>query len=152
MPEVFFSFWFDYISEQLKLFSSELKVKLKQEEKILSLVFLSEKNMLNLNLKFRNKKKVTDVLSFEGPSSQFFGEILLCPQFILKHRFQSFHKDCAYLILHAFLHLLGFDHEKSKKEEELMYSLQDKIFFEGIEKIEKKAKIFISKRKKKKKK
>jgi probable rRNA maturation factor len=73
-----------------------------------------------LNHRFRNRRGPTNVLSFPArlPDGQgrFWGDIVLCAPVIreeaksagrpLRHHF-------AHLTVHGFLHLLGYDHERS---------------------------------------
>lgn len=97
------------------------------------------------NLEFRNISKVTDVLSFPmlemkkgllcNPLTQadFFpenqmrrvelGDILICPAKadLQAERFgHSLDREIAFLFLHGLLHLLGFDHENTGDEEEML--------------------------------
>lgn len=145
LPEMFLRLWIQCLENQMgkiliKRQNGYPKRKVKSlKGKVLSLVFLNQAQMLNLNLKFRNQKKVTDVLSFSGVSVHSIGEIVLCPDYIKKRAHLGFDWDLAYLILHAFLHLLGFEHESDEKKAHLMYSLQDEIFFKNIKKVEKKS-------------
>ena len=36
-------------------------------------------------------------------------------------------REIYFLVVHGLLHLLGYDHTKSKEEEKIMFALQDKI-------------------------
>ena len=54
---------------------------------------------------------------------QELGEIVICPQEVKKNaqRFNSaFKKELVRVLIHGILHLLGYDHEKGKKEAEKM--------------------------------
>ncbi|HKI61224.1 MAG TPA: rRNA maturation RNase YbeY [Mariprofundaceae bacterium] len=81
--------------------------------------FASDSDVRQLNGEWRNQDKVTDVLSFpmqEGPDfdlSDSFGDIALAMPFVLQEaaRLDLPARDhCLHLIIHACLHLLGFDH------------------------------------------
>lgn len=116
----------------------ELKSRKIQVSKLnghLTIAFLTEFNMKKLNQHYRKKNKATDVLSFsieDSPqSNKAIGELALCPTYIqnkAKKRGVSSREETAYIVLHGLLHLLGYEHEKSKKSAEEMYSLQDDIF------------------------
>jgi probable rRNA maturation factor len=94
-------------------------------------VFVDEKRGRELNKSFRQKNYATDVLSFAPIERESAGELVFCMQ-VLKsqakeHRL-SVRKEIAYLYIHGFLHLLGYDHEKSKRAETEMFTLQDSLF------------------------
>ena len=36
-------------------------------------------------------------------------------------------RELSFLVVHGLLHLLGYDHMKSKEEEKIMFDLQEKI-------------------------
>jgi len=70
-----------------------------------------------LNKKFRNIDRPTDVLSFANleikGSKNKIGEIFVCPKMIAKG-------EMSWAIIHSVLHLLGYTHEESKKDSERM--------------------------------
>ena len=102
-----------------------------ESSKELVLVFLDIKQMKKINSKFRSKNKPTDVLSFSSHDPQSLGELLFCLDVLKKQAKQQNHTleaEFTYMFIHGVLHLLGYDHEFSKHEEKLMFSLQDKIF------------------------
>lgn len=90
--------------------------------------------MKTLNREYRGKNKTTDVLSFpifenlRCAKDLPIGALELGDVFIslpvLKKQAQDFQvseeNEFIHLFVHGFLHLLGFDHEISEKEEKLM--------------------------------
>ena len=106
----------------------------------LSINLVSEQKIKTLNKKHRNKNTITDVLSFplhdkittksiEGGILSL-GDIFICPSVAKKWAARdnvSLDYELTFLTVHGFLHLLGYDHEKSATEENKMFSLQNKI-------------------------
>lgn len=106
--------------------------RLKQAHELV-LVFLTSKQMQSVNLKFRSKNKPTDVLSFSSEDPEVLGELLFCIDVLKKQskqQKQTLQAEFAYMLIHGVLHLLGYDHELSKKEEKVMFTLQDRVFAE----------------------
>ena len=93
-------------------------------EDFLSIAFVGPKKMAELNGRYRKKKGSTDVLAFGEPEgSQRIGEVVICPAAVSKNAViygQSFQKELTKVLIHGILHLLGYDHEKSRREEGLM--------------------------------
>ena len=94
----------------------------------LNILFVTDKKIQQLNLKYRNKNKPTDVLSFPMVSSEEelispqlqLGDIVISVETALRDAGQkkiSFEEELKFLLIHGFLHLLGYDHEISKAEE-----------------------------------
>ncbi|HRY52319.1 MAG TPA: rRNA maturation RNase YbeY [Candidatus Portnoybacteria bacterium] len=94
-------------------------------EKDVSLVFIGDAKIKTLNKKYRAKNKTTDVLSFEE-----LNEIFVCvPQAkrqakVLKTGLKP---ELTRLLVHGIVHLAGFDHEKSVREELRMFGVEKNI-------------------------
>ena len=103
----------------------------------LTVLLSNNKNIKKLNKKFRKKNKATDVLSFpyekkfNVKKNPYLGDIVVSYEFLNQPKNLSnlkFKKRLIKIFIHAFLHLLGHDHIKSKdfkkmfKEEEKIYS------------------------------
>jgi probable rRNA maturation factor len=95
------------------------------------LVFLSNAAIANLNETYRKKKGPTDVLSFSyiehkpwGAGRPLeIGDIFIAPKEAQRRAAQhgnSLRIEIAFLFLHGVLHVLGFDHEKNKREKARM--------------------------------
>jgi len=116
-------------------------------EEELSIVLLGQGRIRALNKKYRGKNRVTDVLSFTWPrdsevrgekrsktsaiSGQGLGEIAICPREVKKNakRYNSsFKKEVARVLIHGILHLLGYEHEKSKTEKDKMTEKEEYYF------------------------
>lgn len=106
--------------------SSALKLKRKH---IVSIAFISEKEMKKLNFHHRGKNAVTDVLSFTLNNEDYFGEILLSYEQAKKQAKEMKHSvrdEISFLIVHGLLHVFGFDHEV-ELDAKKMFPLQTKI-------------------------
>ncbi|HCC23481.1 TPA: rRNA maturation RNase YbeY [Candidatus Falkowbacteria bacterium] len=100
-----------------------LKLKKKHE---LTIVFVGDKKIRDLNRKYRAKDNVTDVLSFTDGELEA-GMIYLGDIFIdgaqarrqAKEKGISERKEILILAIHGILHLLGFDHVKKAEAFEM---------------------------------
>jgi|TARA_B100001059_G_C17751783_1_gene537585 probable rRNA maturation factor len=109
----------------------------------LTILLSNNKNIKKLNKKFRNKNKVTDVLSFPSEKrlnikkSPYIGDIVISYEFINKPKTLSvleFKNRVIKVFIHGFLHLLGYDHIKLKdfksmliEEEKIYKTIKNKI-------------------------
>lgn len=103
----------------------------------LNINFCDGEQIQQLNREYRNKDKVTDVLSFplhdDIRAGEFdyiggdfeLGDLFVCHEVAFNQAAEfniSFEDEVLHLIVHGFLHLCGYDHELNQKEEELMES------------------------------
>ncbi len=112
--------------------TAQKKLKRKGRE-VISLALVKENEMRKLNKTYRGKNKVTDVLSFEAGEyrqpREASGEIIICPSQARKQAEQygnSYTREMMKLVLHGYLHILGYDHER-ESEAEKMEDLEQKI-------------------------
>ena len=102
----------------------------------LTILLSNNKNIKRLNKKFRNKNKVTDVLSFPSEKkinikkSPYIGDIVISYEFMNKPKALSvleFKNKVTKIFIHGFLHLLGYDHIKLKDFKEMLIE-EEKIY------------------------
>lgn len=126
--EGFFSKVLSHACDQLKL--SDKKVEL-------GMYLVTPERSQELNLKYRNKDKSTDVLSFpldehalENYGILPIGDIFICLD-VAKRQAEEMNipldQELARLSVHGLLHLLGYDHELSPEDEKHMIDLQEEI-------------------------
>jgi len=80
-----------------------------------------------LNKTFRGKNSPTNVLSFIISDEPYlFGDLVLCHD-VIKQEAKLYNKKIlshyAHLVLHGFLHLIGYNHE-NMKDQKIMESLE----------------------------
>ena len=79
-----------------------------------SIVLTSDAEVQSLNKSFRHQDKPTNVLSFPSSESDELGDIVLAYETVMKEAddlgISPLHHT-LHLIVHGFLHLLGYDHE-----------------------------------------
>ena len=109
------------------------KLKLfKNKSKNCAIFLTNNKKMKELNKKFRNKNKPTDVLSFPFDNKtkhkkKYLGDIAIGYEIINKRSKNSnFFLEFDKMWIHGYLHLLGHDHKK-KKDFMKMKKLEDLI-------------------------
>ena len=116
-----------------KFFTGVAKKVLKGENRgmeNISIAFVSTAEMQRLNKQYRKKDAPTDVLSFEKVSDfkEECAEIVICPHVVRENAKESLltlKKELANVLIHGILHVLGYDHEISKTEEERMFKKQE---------------------------
>lgn len=126
----------EYISNIVRVVLEEFP-KTKNSEVEIALKLTCDENIRNLNHEFRGKNKPTNVLSFpdhdinphdllEIPSQKayiYIGDIACSYQTIKRESEEyglTFKDHFAHMLVHGILHLLGYDHELSKEDEEEM--------------------------------
>jgi len=133
--------WDKKIKKPHVFFNSLLKVFPKKyrfiKKKIsLTLLLSNNKNIKKLNKKFRNKNKSTDILSFPFnkklniKKSPYIGDIIISYEFMNKPKVLNnleFNRKVTKIFIHGFLHLLGYDHIKSKDFKEMLIE-EEKIY------------------------
>lgn len=96
--------------------------------KTLNIVFVSPKEIKELNKDFRKKNTVTDVLSFVLEEDPLIGEIYVCPEYIVR---KYDHTEVLRVIVHGFLHLMGYEHTRhftgGLKSKEEMFVKQENM-------------------------
>lgn len=118
-----------YLRRQIESIFRALDIKNKK----VSLLFCDNQFIQQLNHYYRHKDYPTDVLSFESDSNTFLGDIAISLEKAQEQSVQyqvSFHDELQRLLIHGILHLLGYDHERSSKDEKIMMLLEEKIFLE----------------------
>ncbi len=104
--------------------SRKTRKALKLKDETISLAIINEREMRNINRKYRGVDEPTDVLSFD------YGEILLCPAHIKKKyclkSAREIKEKTRELFVHGLVHIAGFDH-KTRKDEKKMSKIEEKI-------------------------
>jgi len=98
----------------------------KLEDPEISLVFVGTKAIKTLNRRFLKKDAPTDILSFpigeKGSDGKYYlGDIIISVPQAFKQSRQLNHgleRELEILVIHGFLHLIGFEHGGGIEEEE----------------------------------
>jgi probable rRNA maturation factor len=121
----------------LRAFLGRVRDELGLGEAGVTICFVNDAEIAQLNKTFRKKKGPTDVLSFPGgarrrpvsmrrssvrrKAGEYLGDIAISPatarRYAKKHG-RKLPRELRVLILHGVLHLLGYDHETDRGEME----------------------------------
>ena len=118
-----------FMKEVAKQASIDLKI---EDERVLNVVISDNSFIKEYNKNYRNIDKETDVLSFPSDEEGELGDIIISidrAKDQAKEYGHSLKRELSFLLCHGILHCLGFDHQ-TKDEEEVMFSLQEKILDE----------------------
>ncbi len=108
----------------------------------LSVTICDNRHIRELNREYRGKDKHTDVLSFpmydggafdvgECISGAMLGDIVISLERAKEQAVEighSYVREVAFLTVHSTLHLLGYDHERSREDDEAQCQAQREIF------------------------
>ena len=108
---------------------------LKQTRSEVCVTLTGNREIRKLNAAFRNKRTPTDVLSFPsgeipGPGLYHLGDVIISveqAQKQAKERKRTLEQEMETLLIHGILHLLGYDHERSRKDAKIMQTMERTI-------------------------
>ncbi len=145
----------DHLMTALCEFLEKILLDYKKNNFDVNLVLCSNQFIQSLNRQYRRINAPTDVLSFpmeenpENDEAPFFeedlddeeqknlGDIIISAEKALEQAREygvTEEEELVRLAVHGILHLLGFDHEKSKEEEKKMFKKQDEYLNEFLKK------------------
>ena len=108
----------------------------------LTLLLSNNKRIKDLNRKFRNKNKHTDILSFPFEQKKrnlkdiYLGDIIISFNYMNKPKNlnqKEFKQKTIKIFIHGFLHLIGYNHI-NEKDYKKMFNMEQKVF-SSIEKL-----------------
>src|SRR6185437_15991665 len=104
--------WVERVSEMLNVIG--------KRDSSVTIAFISDKKIRQLNRQFRRIDKPTDVLSFPSDSDEGnLGDIAISVETATRQAKQNgltLDGEIAQLLLHGLLHLSGYDHETDNGE------------------------------------
>ena len=111
--------------------------KLDIENAIFNIIFVTNEEIHNINKKYRNIDRVTDVISFALEDNKdivyddfrLLGDIYIAIDVAYDQAVEYNHsreREVCFLATHGLLHLLGYDHMKEEDEKE-MFGLQEEL-------------------------
>lgn len=126
------------------------------KEVTISMTLCGRTKIRSLNRTYRQKDYATDVLSFPvyenlRPDKRSraknlpqveLGDLVICKEIARSQAREfgiSYEQEIIHLAVHGFLHLLGFDHEVSAKEEKIMESYEADLVAKIYKRIKRKA-------------
>lgn len=134
---------FDFSQEYMKIITDVIKEALRTENFTdnveISFTLVNSERIKDINRRFRNIDRVTDVLSF--PLLDFpceikdkthitaLGDIMICFERANEQAQEYGHslkREIGFLTAHSMLHLLGYDHMEPD-EERIMFEKQENI-------------------------
>ena len=119
-----------------KIIKATLKMeKVKNSE--MTIVFIDDEKMHEMNKKYRGIDRTTDVLSFAFEDNEKLrynirqlGEIYISIPKMMEQAREYGHsetRELAFLTVHGILHLLGYDHTLGEREEKEMFAKQELV-------------------------
>ena len=135
----------NYEDEYLQLMETALKLLEVKCDPIVSVSLVDNRYIHRMNKKYRGIDRPTDVISFaflDGQDNReqllfnegmvALGDIYISVDKAIEQATEYGHslkRELSFLFVHGLLHLLGYDH-MTKEDEEVMFSLQEKILKE----------------------
>lgn len=110
------------------------KIKLHKDAEV-SVLLVDDARIRSLNAQWRNIDKATNVLSFPASapgklaSNPLLGDIVMAFETVQREardEGKSFANHVSHLVVHGFLHLIGYDHE-NEGDAETMEALEIKV-------------------------
>lgn len=117
----------DNVNESINLIKGIFKGM--NNKHVMSVIFVDDEEIRRINRESRGIDKVTDVISFALNDSDFIietqelGDIFICLNRAYEQAIEYGHskeREIGFLVVHGYLHLLGYDHQTKEDEEKMM--------------------------------
>ena len=110
-----------------KSIAAVLKVEGLDENVEVSVSFVGDEEIRDLNRDYRGVDKSTDVLSFPMDDefiivSRILGDVIINTRRVMEQAEElghSYERELSYLTVHSILHLLGYDHMEDEDKKEM---------------------------------
>ena len=116
-----------------------IQEKLDEKNLYVNIVLTNPENIRKMNKEYRNIDKETDVLSFpmfereelqrrKDINTDILGDIVISIERVSKQAEEyghSFERELAYMAVHGFYHLMGYDHMKESDKKEMRQKEED---------------------------
>jgi probable rRNA maturation factor len=142
----------DYIDHLTKTALQELLQTAAEMEELtegeVSVTFVTNEEIQELNRTYRDKDQPTDVLSFPMYEAEevdievfdeseplLLGDVVISVPKAKEQAEQyghSFQRELGFLLVHGFLHLLGYDHQDEKAEKNMFAHQEDILAKHGL--------------------
>jgi probable rRNA maturation factor len=110
-----------------------------KEDAELSVIFVDDKEITDINRRYLGRTEPTNVISFSMSEGEWgdvnphlLGDIVISVDTAHRDALQgglSFDDEITYLLIHGILHLLGYDHTKSNNDIKIMEQKEKEVFF-----------------------
>ncbi|ACJ75854.1 hypothetical protein H17ap60334_03985 [Thermosipho africanus H17ap60334] len=111
----------------LKYMDEILKTEIGKDVNV-NLVFIDKGEIERLNNQYRNINAPTDVLTFVYGDDDLYAEIFVCEDVIKENAekfYNTFEKELLTVLIHAALHVAGYDHEYDTTNAKEMFQKQE---------------------------
>ncbi len=115
----------------------------------LSIIISNEEYIKKINSKFRNVDSITDVLSFPmfekeeiesiKQQEEVLGDIIICIPRVQSQAEEfghGFDREFAYMLVHGFYHLMGYDHMEEEDKNKMRAKEENILKKVGFERVE----------------
>lgn len=140
VPNVIFDYWeieekgkYEELSKKVieKCFETE---NIENKNLYINVIFTIPKKIREINKEYRNIDKETDVLSFpmyergeilkikDDSEADTMGDIIISIERVKEQAEEyghSFERELAYMLVHGFYHLMGYDHMEEEEKREM---------------------------------
>ncbi len=110
------------ITARIRYYTNKIVEYLNIEDKIITIVFVDDIKITELNQEYFNKNKSTNVIAFEISEDNYLGEIYISIDTAKREAQEwgvSLFFEIMYLIIHGILHLLGYN-DLNEEDERVM--------------------------------
>lgn len=134
--------WLEYQSRFNEIAAKTMVTLKKDKDYAVSVIFVKDKRIHQINRDYRKVDRVTDVITFaacegedfDGLDIQELGDIFINVEAAKRQAMQyghSLEREICFLFTHGLLHCFGFDH-MTQEDEKVMFAYQREILDEII--------------------